>query len=312
MIRIWKVEGPFWFDLFRLACHGLTIAIFFGFLGALIPVGDSLAVFRIEFTVLLAVFGVIAYCFGRTLITMTATVAVCVSVLSLLPFVGEDAPVARPDFRLHQHNILYGNKRMDELIAQIRATDADILTLQEISEVNFAQLKTGLGDEYPHYQVCLYSHGGVAVMMRDLGALLEYGCVKKSRLAWMRVETALGPITVGSIHQLWPWPNAQFWQRDLFVSDIVVLERPVILGGDFNNVPWASSVQSTANAAGGRLPRGLARSYVFDHPWPRFRIDHVIAPLDADISARITPGWGSDHLGVTADIRLNQSRGTRD
>lgn len=304
MTPIWRPEGAFWFDLFRLVCHGLMLAIYMGFLGAVLPVGDSLAVFRIEFTALLACCCVLAFYLERSLIPMLAMITIAVSVMSIFPYVGLDAPVGDRDFRIHQHNVLNRNRQLDVLIQELRGTDADVLMLQEVTERNFVKLRAGLEDEYPHFQVCLYSKGGVAVMMRDLGPLLDYGCLPKSRLAWMRVGTDLGPVTVGSMHQLWPWPNGQFWQKDDYAGEIAGLAGPIILAGDFNNVPWSATARTAANAASGRLARGLGRSYLFSTPWPRFRIDHVIVPTDAKLRATLTPGWGSDHLGVNADIRL--------
>ena len=304
MTVIWKPEGEVWFDLLRLVCHGLMLAIFMGFLGAVIPVGDSLAVFRIEFTVLLAIAALIAYLLGRTLIPILSIVTISVSALSIWPFVGTGAPVDQPDFRVHQHNVLFGNKELDRLVEELRGTGADVLMLQEVWEENFERIRAGLEDIYPHYQLCVYSRGGVAVMMRNTGPLLDYGCLPKSRLAWMRVGTAQGPVTVGSMHQLWPWPKGQFWQKDNYADEISRLSGPLILAGDFNNVPWSATARTAAKAAGGRLARGLGRSYVFSVPWPRFRIDHVIVPIDAEVQAWLTPGWGSDHLGVSADVRL--------
>lgn len=304
MKALWEPVGAFWFDLFRLACHLLTLVIFLGFLGAVLPVGDSLAIFRIEFTALLAICGCIAFYLGRGLIPMTAATTVIISTMSILPYAGRGEKIVEPDLTLHQHNVLYGNRALDQLIQEIGQIGADVLTFQEISETNFARLRAGLEQEYPHYQVCLYSQGGLAVMMRDLGPRLDFGCASKGRLAWMQVMTPKGPVTVASIHQLWPWPKGQFWQKERLSREISQLAAPVILAGDFNNVPWAATVRSSARAADGRLARGLERSYIFNSPWPRFRIDHVIVPLGAEVHATLTPGWGSDHQGITADIKL--------
>ncbi len=304
MKRIWTPEGVFWLDLFRLACHGLTMAVLLGFFGGIIPVGDSLAVFRIEFTVLLALAAAIALYLGRALLPATGGLTVALSIWSMLPFMGEGALSGPADLRLHQHNVLYGNDDLDQLIAEVSKIDADILTFQEISETNFTRLEAGLLDQYPHYQVCLYNRGGVAVMMRSPGSILEHGCAAKGRMAWMQVETEHGPVTAVSVHQLWPWPKGQFWQKEILSEAIAELPAPVIMAGDFNNVPWAFTVRSTAKAAKGRVAKGLERSYLFKWAWPRFRIDHVVAPIGANVKAVLTPGWGSDHRGVTADIQL--------
>ena len=299
-----ETRHVFLLDVLRLICHGLTLGIFFGFLGSVMAVGDSLAIFRIEFTVLLAFFGLIAFLAGRSLIPAMASITVLVSVVSIAPFWGQSDPIEDRDLRLHQHNVLFGNRDLPILISKIRETDADVLTLQEISEKNFNRLRAGLEDLYPHYSVCLYTKGGVAVLAKDMGELLDFGCVSKSRLAWLRVDTPKGPVTVASVHQLWPWPEGQFWQKQFLTDDIVKLEQPIVMGGDFNNVPWSGTVRAAAQAADGKLARGMARSFIFNAPWPRFRIDHVIAPISSQIRAELSPSWGSDHFGVTADIKF--------
>lgn len=300
---MWRASGSFYFDVFRLFCHGLMLAIFLGFMGRAFPVGDSLAVFRIEFTVLLAFAGAIAFMLGRTLIPMTAMMTVLVSAASVAPYWGKGSHF-EPHFTLHQHNVFFANKNLDRLISKVRAIGADVITFQEVGERNFESLKAGLLDAYPHFQACLYAGGGVAVMARDIGDLLDYGCVEKGRLAWMRLDTPQGPVTFASIHQLWPWPMGQYYQRPIFEKDLKALPRPIVIAGDFNNVPWSGAVKSSARAADGKLARGLTRSFEFSTPWPMFRIDHVIVPLEADVRAELTPLWGSDHRGVTARIRL--------
>ena len=306
MKPIWRPEGEFWVDLFRLVCHLLALLIFLSFLGSFFPIGDSFAVFRVELTLLLAIGGAFAFFAGRTVIPLIAATTVILSVFSMSPFLGREALVPDPDFRLHQHNVLYGNPELDTLIAEIDRIGADVLTLQEISQTNFEPLKDTLLEDLPHFTVCLYNRGGVAVMARDMGAMLANGCAAKGRLAWMRLETDVGPVTFVSIHQLWPWPMGQFSENEILADVIADLPRPVIVAGDFNNVPWSAVARETAQAAGGRLARGHARSFQFRLPWPRVRIDHVIAPIGADVSARLTPGWGSDHLGVTAEIKLER------
>jgi len=273
-------------------------------MGQIIPVGDSLAIFRPEFTLLLAIVGFIAHLLGRTLIPMITGMTVVLSLASLAPFFGNGPKIENPDFILHQHNVLFSNHSLNELIAGVRETDADVLTFQEVGNRNFKQLLSGLEDKYPHYQVCLYTGGGVAVMAKDIGPLLDFGCVKKGKLAWMRIGTDFGDTTFASIHQLWPWPMGQFNQRPILERDLRALKRPIIMAGDFNNVPWSATVKSTANATDGKIAKGLEKSYNFQLPWPWFKIDHVVVPFTARVETSTSSSWGSDHRGITARIRL--------
>lgn len=304
---MWRSTGSFLFDLYRLFCHGLILAIILGFLGNVVPAGDSLAIFRPEFTVLLAIAGGIALGLGRTLIPMLAAVTVIVSITSFAPYWGRGAEIGQADFTLHQHNILFDNKTLDALIAGVLERDADVLTFQEVGDRNFKELRAGLAARYPHYQACLYTGGGVAVMAKDIGALLQFGCVEKGRLAWMQLETERGPVTFASIHQLWPWPMGQFNQKPILTKDLKKMPQPIVMAGDFNNVPWSSAVSATVKAAGGKLARGLSKTYLFSAPWPMFRIDHVVVPRDGAVAVRALPSWGSDHVGLFARILLSSN-----
>lgn len=303
-LRIWSPEGVLLRDLYRLLCHGTMMAVFLGFLGKLVPVGDSLAVFRIELTLLLAVLAVGAFLLGRTLIPMLASVTVTASLFSLLPFVGTGEVIERPDFTIHQHNVYYDNPDFRSLAQKLRETGADVLTMQEISEQNFAKLRLHT-EGYLHYQACIYSRGGVAVMARDLGTVLEKGCAKQGRLAWITIDTDHGPVTFASIHLVWPWPKGQFWQQHYFGGDLAELTQPVILGGDFNITPWAQSISAVAEIAQGRVAPGLQPSFSVGWGWPMFRIDNIIVPETAKAHVVVTPSWGSDHKGLSGAISLH-------
>ena len=59
-----------------------------------------------------------------------------------------------------------------------------------------------------------------------------------------------------------------------------------------------------AEAAEGRIGRGLLPTYDVFHPWPSVRIDNVIAPQGAGLYVERTEKFGSDHYGLLARITL--------
>lgn len=300
---IWISTGSRVFDLFRFACHGLVIMVWVGFLGAIFPLGDSLAVFRIELTVLLAIFGAIAFVLGRSFIPPVAVITVLVSGLSLWPYAGGTPSVPAADIQMQQHNLLYGNRETDSFLDHIRMTLPDVLTLQEFRDQN-AALIPEIVESHPNHHVCLYDTGGVGVFARRLGPVIASGCAENTRMAWLRIDTAAGPVTFVSVHLFWPFPRAQFWQVQLYEAEIAALPRPLVIGGDFNMVPWAASVRRVADVAGGRIPRGMAATYHHKGRWPAFRIDHVIVPEDAAVDVTRIGKLGSDHNGLWARIKL--------
>ena len=302
-MTIWGRSQSLSLDIFRLGCHGLTLALLISFLGDYVPIGDSLAVFRIEMALLLLAAGGVALVLKRQFVAMTSVVMGLVSGLSILPFLGGDTPVAQPGFILHQHNVLYANENLDRFAEQMIASDADILTLQEIGSLNI-RLETLLKPAFPHARICRYKNRGVAVFARNLGDLVASGCASPGFMAWMRIGTPDGPVTFASVHLFWPWPKTQFWQTHQVVSEIEKLARPVVIGGDFNIVPWAASIRRIAKAAGGRIAGGLTPTYTLGKGWPAFRIDNIIRPDGGSAPVERTPRFGSDHYGLTGRISL--------
>lgn len=302
-MTIWDRTQSLPLDVFRLGCHGLTLALLISFLGDYLPLGDSLAVFRIEMALLLMVAGGLALVLNRQFVATTSMVMGLVSGLSILPFWGGDAPGGRVDFTLHQHNVLFANADLDRFAQQMIASDADVLTLQEIGSLNI-RLEELLKPAFPHVQICQYNRRGVAVFARDRFALEASGCSSPQFMAWMRLTTADGPVTVASLHLFWPWPKTQFWQTHQVVREIEKLAQPVVIGGDFNIVPWAASIRRIAKAAGGRIAGGLTPTYTLGKGWPAFRIDNIIRPSGGSAPLVRTPRYGSDHYGLTGRITL--------
>ena len=307
----WRTTGIVAYDLFRLLCHGMILMILAGFLGAFFPLGDSLAVFRIELTGLLAGLAVIALILRRSFIPPAAVITIIISAGSILPFRAVERPEIfaeePPQLTLHQHNLLYGNRDHPGFLAYVRAYGPDMLTLQEFDGRN-VELVDELRKTHPKYHVCLYDTGGVGVFARGMRKIAS-GCKADAKLAWMEVETAAGPVMLVSIHLFWPFPMPQFWQVPAYTSaleDLAARGAPVILGGDFNMVPWGASVQQIASAIDGRISRGLEPTFHWQGRAPTFRIDHVIAPTSATMAVRRLPKLGSDHNGLWADIRMDR------
>lgn len=298
-------------NLYRLAFHVAVIALFFGFLGHVLPQGDSLAVFRPEFTLLVALGGVIGFFLRRRLIPAVAVVSVSVSLWSLWPHVDTNTVNLDEDdpgvYTLHQHNLLLSNQLIDRFVWQIRRSWPDVMTLQEVGR-HRKMLLDFFGSRYPNYQFCDYSYGSVGVMVRDIGPRLASGCAQKAEMAWIQIMTEDGPVTFASIHLFWPWPMGQFGQRAILGPDLEALPRPVVLGGDFNNVPWSAIVDSLSDAADVDLLPGVTPSFSIGGIWPRLRLDHVAIPPDAEGEAEVVARGGSDHNGIVARFRLSPAR----
>lgn len=290
-------------DLARLICAGLITFVGLGFWGHIFPTGDSLAVFRPEAAALLLPAAALAYALGARRTPALSILTALIAALSILRFAGTGDEVENPTLTLRSHNMLFGNLDRGRLVEELVTSGADVVAVQEVGYHNTEALRDAEA-AFPYYHFCRYSRGGVAVLARNTETLLASGCAEKTELAWIRIQTAKGPVTVASLHLRWPWPSPQFWQVKLVEEEIARLEPPVVLAGDFNMVPWASAVDRIAQAAGGQIGRGLAPTYHIFEPWPSFRIDNVIAPARAQLYVERTDKMGSDHHGLLAHIHL--------
>ena len=274
-----------------IACSALLLA---GFGGALHPALDSLALLRIP-----AAAGclVLVLLLARPRALVWSGAGVSASVLIVL---GAARIVAGPDgqgITVYQKNLWAGNVASRALVADIRDSGADLVMLQEVSERNVPLLAL-LEDDYPYQQFCRFSAwSGMAVLSR-LPAIGDGICSDRRGMAGLRVEGPNGPVWALSIHLHWPWPHGQARQVARLLPQLDALEGPVIIGGDFNMVPWGHSVRRIAEATGTQRV-GQRRPTIFPYGVP-LPIDMVLAPTPGRNERR--PLFGSDHYGLVARV----------
>lgn len=277
--------------VFAAGCGVILLA---GFGGAAHPALDSLALLRIP-----AAFG----CLGATLILarpralVWSGAGVSASVLIVL---GAARIMAGPEAQgitIYQKNLWAGNMASPALAADIRASGADLVMLQEVSDRNIPLLDL-LEDDYPYQQFCRFSRrSGMAVLSR-FPAIGPGVCSGSRGVAGLQVEGPEGPVWALSIHLHWPWPHGQARQVQHLTPLLEALDGPVIIGGDFNMVPWAHSVRSIAAATNTRrVGQRLPTIFPYGVPLP---IDMVFASSPGRVERR--PLLGSDHYGIVARL----------
>lgn len=279
--------------LVRIMAALALVALGLSFAGALHPVGDSLAVFRLAIAVpaLLLVLGA-----RLPRAWWLAGVALCLGGIGSVLW--HKLPLAEPGpVSVYQKNMFHRNSDIAGLAQDILAADPDIVTLQEVSVENEALLDL-LRKAYPTQHLCRYtSRSGIAVLTRLPTSGTPF-CSEEIGLAVLPVDTAAGPVRAMSLHFAWPYPGRQAGQADWLAPYLAQGEGPVILGGDFNMVPWSHTLHRIARAAGFRRA-GPSRPTFQLGPFP-LPIDHVFAPGGGRAEARGLSG--SDHRGLLARV----------
>lgn len=286
---------------FVLALVGL------GYLGALHPIGDSFAVFRLPLIVGAGLLGLVLR--PRRL----AVTWVCLLLALAAHHLWQGRPAqmagagAVPDFVLYQQNLLWNRGTLGAgWQAALDQAQPDALTLQEVSEGN-RPILAALAVDYPTQVVCPFGKiGAPAVLSRWPAVPGTQTCVHEHRMAAVQLDHPDGPVWVVSLHLRWPWPDGQGDQVRALVPVLQGLSGDVVIGGDFNAVAWSDTLRRVARAA--RAQRLGPYSTTFHIPPVMYPlgIDHVLSPWRA-VELRVMPKFASDHHGVLA--RLQRAAG---
>ena len=278
-----------------LAALGLLAS----FCGQLHPLGDSLAVFRIQIGLLAALCATLAFLFGgrwAALLVLGSLLAVAPALWQLLGWGAQHSGA----ITVYQKNLSFRLQEPGPIIADLLETNPDIVTLQEVATHNLAVLN-GIKPRLPTQLVCPFARvGGVAVASHWPLIAGSKTCLDGRGMAAMQVAHPDGPLWLVSIHLHWPWPYRQASQMAHIAKALENLEGPMIIGGDFNMVPWSHSHRLIAQTSGSQRAGAAPNSF------PRFGallplpIDHIYAPAGGLTILR--PSLGSDHLGLLARV----------
>ena len=291
-------ESRIWQQVIGVALGLAMLALVGGYLGFLHPAGDSLSVGRGAAAAAVLVLAVFASFAG---LRMAAFVSVLLALLTgAQVLMAYTWPGVLGRYTLYQKNMLFRNAELTVLEADIRQADAEILTLQEVTEPNQAML-AALKDIYPAQHLCPGGRvGGQAVLTRLEPVPGTAFC--GPNMAALQVVSGEERFWVVSVHLHWPWPYRQADHVELLLPVLDKLEGPVVMAGDFNMVRWASSVTRLADIVGTRPAGPTFGSYIGLGTLFPLPIDHVFATEGGKVAPR--PAAGSDHLGILALVEI--------
>lgn len=284
-----------------LVTLGLILLVVGSFAGRWHGAGDALAVAR----------PVLALALGLWLLprmaplwgVMPGLVLAGFALVSVaVPFVQAPAPRTGPGaVVIYQKNLSFRLTDPGPLIADIRASAPDVITLQEVTPALQVAVMQALADAYPTQGFCPFARvGGTAVLAR-WPAAGPVVCPAARGATVLPLALPQGRVTAVSLHLHWPFPHGQRAQLDALRPDLAALTGPVLVGGDFNMVPWGWPLVAVG-AATRTLRAGPALASFHIGRWLPMAIDHVLAPGGGAVAAR--PRLGSDHLGLLARVRL--------
>jgi len=276
------------------------VPLMFGFTGSVLPLGESLAVFRVPN--LLAACVLIPF-LRKTKFLYIAIVLIVFSIASIAIHYVPQSISNQNAYRLYQKNLSFLIKDTEALKDDIILAKVDFITLQEVTEKNSAII-SNLKDKFPYQTTCPFTAiGGVTVMSR-WPSTGQSKCFTNEGMTAVEVETPTGPIWLISVHLHWPYPYGQAKQVKRLVNHIEALEGPKIIGGDFNMVPWAHTLKSFEQASDTQIARSAIHSLKLPYIPMTIPIDHILIPSGGNAKTQRRDKKGSDHFGVLAEFNL--------
>ncbi len=263
-------------------------------------------------------------------------------VLFLALFGGRFLPAARatPEgrpLRVMTFNHLFSNGRAADVLAAIRAQDADVVALQELSKPVAAAIQASLRDIYPYqYLRPFENQQGLGIISRQpfISADEVQNNVRGQQVT-LSIDGQM--LTIMNIHLGGPMidtrhiagiplvvgydPQSTDRQVGRLASLTDAIDGPLIVMGDFNTSdrePRYSVLAARMHDAFRETSWGFGFTFP-DHkrfgpitvPFPLLRIDYVwskngVLPAAAHVECNNT---GADHCFLVADLRLAAANG---
>lgn len=211
-----------------------------------------------------------------------------------------------PSFTLYSANLHALNTDTEAMARSIAASDADVVVLVEVGPATKAALDTVLAG-YPHrafrgrrdHPSAVLSVVASRTPLRDVAPTFRH-----LYPAVAVVETAVGPVTISSMHMTRPWPYQVQWEQIRQAEELSAwaasVEGSLIVAGDFNSVSSARIGTLIQDEA------GLIPAPGWPGTWPTalpalggITIDQVYRSPDlALVERRLGQSTGSDHRPV--------------
>lgn len=221
------------------------------------------------------------------------------------PAASAPAP-ASPRFTLYSANLWGRNHDVEMIERSIKAANADILILIEISPEVRSQSDRLFAD-YPHRLYAGGSHRPASSAVISRYPLVNVPGTKHPETVAAFAETPLGPIHLMAAHLTRPWPfqphSEQARQVEVLRHLRQNIQGPVILAGDFNAVSHGAIGRHIQTDLGLTPAPALLGTYPAFLPSPlAMAIDHVWHTPDLNLTRRLGQKNGSDHRPVIVQI----------
>lgn len=220
-------------------------------------------------------------------------------------------------FRLLVTNVEMENDRFEQWSKVVRDTDVDMVIAAEIDD-RWKPTLEELKSIFPHQIIYPQDNWYGLAMLSRLP-------IRESEIRFRiqddipsidaMVELPSGDeIRVIGVHPRPPEPirdndaTARDAELVIWGKELAEDDRPIVIGGDLNDVAWSPSTRlflRLSQLLDPRRGRGFFNSFHADHVWMRFPLDHVFHSTHFGVRDLQRLGHvGSDHFPILIDLQL--------
>ena len=294
----------------------LTVPFLLSFFNSLHPLFDSYSHFRVHLLLILLPTMLLLAFFHKTRNTLIYLFLVLLGSFYLYginqPFVPQKINKDKPHTLKHiQFNLNFRNQKMNSVISYLKKSNADVVTLQEVTTSHQDALSQALSSTYPYQNYCKFYPvvGAVAILSKHPFNEKNSACLEKRGLVWSQILVKDQAINIVSIHTLWPYPYGQPKQIQDIKPIFQQMKTPTLIAGDFNAVSWSHTVKEIEKASNTKAVEGMRWSINLENQVPlipnfKLAIDHVLLSKEFQVEEIfVEKSLGSDHLPVVSSIR---------
>jgi len=233
------------------------------------------------------------------------------------PAVPNRTAITARTFSLLSANVLMENQDTAAFLAIVDQYDPDLLLVMEPNEWWMAQLQP-LRDRYPHYiEQPQENHYGMALYSRFP--------LQETEIHYFEDDGTPAIYTVFQLpagdevifygeHPRPPLPENSVRAADKELINVanraLAADRPVVVAGDFNDVPWSYTVETFASIShlrDIRVGRGFYNTFDANSRFLRLPIDHIFLSPGLGLIELADPiRFSSDHFALFAQVVVDE------
>ncbi len=316
-------------SIFHRGVNFVTFALvgllLFNFLGRYVATAEIVSNFRLQFTIIAAVWTMLLLGLRRWRLGMLLGIGSVLSAISITPLVlpQPDRSATTEIIRVVSFNVWTKNEQPELAVQRIKELDPDVVTIVEYAN-DWPDRLGQLHRDYPYRIVEPRWHGfGIAIFSKRPfhDTRIDWLTIGQTDNPMITTHIRLGDrrLRLAAVHVLSPTNRFRLGIRNQQLSDAAaVLCRlgnaepgvATLVMGDFNCTPWSPFLRDLLHATGLRDSRaGLSyhASWPSSHWWMLIPIDHFFVSPEVRVHRRfVGQSAGSDHLPIVADISIGE------